>query len=209
MNVSDRINSRSLDNRRKISVRRFLGTVGGIAALAAGALALTTPAQAAATQTACGAGGVYVNEAIWQTSTQWGRAAERVCWQYTSTQVRSYAQLRIDWPANCTLSLGYGEGSVGCPIIDFTKLGKLSFYTVQIPLQWSDVDRVIHGGTCTWTNQTAFSLTSTTWTCYGPWMTIRKGGQYYSGVVGAGADVKNDGDGLKLLTSAGRVLRFT
>ena len=199
----------NLDGRRLTPRRLLTIAASGITALACGTLMLAAPAQASTTQTLCGAGGGYVNEAIWQTSTTWGRAGERVCWEYSSTQVRAFAQLRIDWPSDCTLTLGYGAGEVGCPTREFTKLGRLTFYTIQIPLRWSDVDGVIRGGTCTWTNQTAFSVNSATWTCDGPWMNIQKGGRYYSGVAGAGADVKNDGDGLKFLTPTGRYLNFT
>jgi hypothetical protein len=184
-------------------------------ALAAPALLLggvtipVTSAEAAATTTVCPAGGLYVNEAIMQTSTRWGRAGERVCWEYSDTQMRARADFRIDWPSNCTLNLGYKAGSTGCPTQVVTKLGRLNFHEIQIPVRWAGPDGVIHGDTCSWSNQTAWDMSAEVWTCPGAWMPIQKGGRYYSGVAGAGGDVKDDGDGMKLLDPVGRYLNFT
>lgn len=192
-----------------MTIRRVVSASIALALAAAGTVGLASAAQADTTQTLCGGGGIYANEAVWQTSTQWGRAGERTCFEYSSTQVRARVQLRIDWPSDCTLTVGYGAGEVGCPIRTSSKVGRLTFHVVQLPIQWADTDGAVHSGTCTWTDQTAFDLSAKTWTCVSPWMAIRKGGRYYSGVTGAGGDLKNDGDGLKLLQPTGRHLTFT
>jgi hypothetical protein len=189
---------------------RTLRSALAIFALALSAVTIpATPAVAAVTTTICGAGGQYVNEAIMQTSTRWGRAGERVCFEYSDTQVRARAQFRIDWPSNCTLSLGYNAGSTSCPSRVLTKLGRLHFYKVQIPVRWAGPDGAVHTNTCTWNNQTAWDMSATVWTCDAAWMAIQKGGRYYGGIEGAGGDVKDDGDGLKVLDPVGRHLTFT
>ncbi len=192
----------------KPAARRLAGAALAAGLGLAGLAAQPGAAVAAGTTTLCGGGGLYTGEAFWQTSTQWGRAGERLCWEYSDTQVRAVGQLRIDWPSDCTLTAGLQTAEVSCPTRE-AKLGRLTFYSVQVPLELTGPDGVTHPSTCTWDNQTAFDMDHKVWTCTSDWVGIQQGGAYRGVMTGAGGDIKHDGDGLKLLDTFSRTLHFT
>ena len=143
----------------------------------------------------------YTNGETWQTSTQWGRVRERPCVQYTDNQARAMVEFQVDWPADCSLTVGLPPSvGAGCPAKVVTKLGKLTFKNVKITSSWKAPDGQSSPFECNWTEElTAFNMQNTTFDCYGPWSPIQSNGQYAIRIDGVQADVKDDGAGQKTL----------
>lgn len=95
---------------------------------AAGTASATEP------QTLCSA---YTDDQMWQTSAQWGRVRQRLCVEFTDAEVRAQVQFQTDWPAQCSLSAGLPPSvGIDCPANRLTKLGKLTFKDVVMPISW-------------------------------------------------------------------------
>lgn len=183
------------------------GTVLAIVAGAAVGVAAPAAADESNTQTACTQ---YTDGQIWQTSTQWGRVRQRLCIEYTNTDVRAHVQLQTDWPSDCELSVGIPPtAGIGCPVGRLTKLGKLTYKKVEMPISWQHNGDPVQSTTCEFTDVTAFDMSDTTLTCDGAWMPIAKGDHNQVWADGLAADVKDDGDGLKLLPSETHGFTFT
>ncbi|MBU2667176.1 hypothetical protein KOI35_27075 [Actinoplanes bogorensis] len=180
-------------------LRRTLGGGLAMAALLIGFVVFAVPQPAmAATQTICTD---FTNAKVWQTRTSWARIRERACLEYSGAQVRPRTQVQVDWPADCTLSIGVPPSVTGgCPSSRLTKSPDLLFRLLDIQQGWKvgTANRV--NGTCriqSW-NVGRLQQSTFTKTCVGSWVP-RKRLVEYRVFVNVTADVWADGDGLKSL----------
>src|SRR3954452_15629872 len=113
--------------------------VGGIASLLVSTIvAMAKPASAAPNSKICSQ---YTNEQVWQTSADWARVRERTCaeWVPNGNMIRARGEFQIDWPSNCTLSVGLPpSGAVGCPWSTTWKHHRIGFNSLQIHMKWRD-----------------------------------------------------------------------
>jgi hypothetical protein len=159
-------------------------------------------------QTVCTA---YTDDQVWQTSAQWGRVRQRLCVEYTRTDVRAHVQFQTDWPTSCSLSTGIPP-SVGaaCPVSTLAKLNGLTYKTVNIPIRWQVGMNPTGTFACSFSDVDADNSPGvTTLDCNGAWMPLFHGVPYQVWVDGAQADVKDDGDGVKVLPSETHSFNFS
>jgi hypothetical protein len=180
-------------------MKRAVAGALAIAAALAGVTVFASPQPAyAATQTVCTD---FTNAKVWQTRTSWARIRERACLEYTGTQVRPRTQVQVDWPADCSLSIGVPPTVSGsCPTSRLSKSPDLLFRTVDIQQGWKigSANRV--NGTChseAW-NVGRLRQSTFTKTCVGSWSPRNRLVEYRVD-VNVTADVWADGDGLKQL----------
>ncbi|WP_194818826.1 hypothetical protein [Nocardia sp. XZ_19_385] len=103
--------------------------------LAFGSASLLPPAANADNrEEITGACSAYTNEQLWQTSLRWARARERVCYEENSKrEIRAVVQFQVDWPTNCSLSVGLPpQVGAGCPIDATMKRASLSMRNVEM-----------------------------------------------------------------------------
>ncbi|MEV6279452.1 hypothetical protein [Nocardia sp. NPDC051832] len=103
-------------------------------ALAFGSASLLPP-TANADEKITGSCTAYTNEQLWQTSLRWARARERICYEENSKrEVRAVVQFQVDWPTNCSLSVGLPpQYAAGCPLdATLRKRASLSMRNVEM-----------------------------------------------------------------------------
>ncbi|MEU6197794.1 hypothetical protein [Streptomyces sp. NPDC047061] len=171
-----------------------------------GVSVIGTSASAAepVTQTSCSD---YTNSKVWQTRTQWARVSERVCLEWTTTKVngawkvRGRWEFRVDWPSDCTLSVGLPpSGGISCPAGRALKNPSLAFKNVIIDGGWKEGAGATRTGRCQFQNRYASRMNRSAYVqgCSGPWMVGRKGSSFVISMSAQG-DVADDGDGEKFL----------
>jgi hypothetical protein len=179
--------------------RRLLSGIA--AAILAGAMALFAtpqPALAAATQTICTS---WTNSQVWQTSTSWSRVRDRLCLEYTAVQVRARTQFQVDWPSECSITIGIPPTVTGgCPVSRFLRAPNNLFLSVQMHQGWMVGSGKRVNGTCTSSNWNAMRSAQSTYTktCVGGWAPRKRLVEYrvYLSVAG---DIWADNDGFKQL----------
>lgn len=174
-------------------VTRVITTLA--AALVASAGLVFVQATPAAAATICSA---YTNGEVWQTSTRWGRVRERVCLEYTSTQVRGRVYMQVDYPQSCSLTVGLPpSGGISCPGSTQTKAANLDLHgnKISVGIKRGSATKYY---TCTWGSWSAGGHVTMTRSCYTPYLSDAYSSYrvYARDVMG---DVKSDGDGWKVL----------
>jgi hypothetical protein len=167
--------------------------------------AVASPADAASSTKVCSD---WTNEHVWQTTTAGGRVRERTCleWIPNGNQIRARGEFQVDWPTNCSLSIGLPiSGSAGCPASFYTKDKYVDFNSIQIHMQWRNAAGAWGEGSCNWKSQHARKGVTTptaTWSCSSPYQAHPAG--TYVNWVDVTADVANDGDGYKTCEPIGK-----
>lgn len=162
----------------------------------------------------------YSQGDVWQTRFAWVRARYRLCMPVSidGDTVQPIVQLQFDWPINCSLSVGFPPaGSVGCPLGVQAKEPRVNFrnfvkvngrpVAIRIPLSITHPNGKTYLAWCNYTssgNPLGVNIRQnggqTTYTCRGPKFT-RMSGVYTVGSPGPQADVADDGDTERILTS--------
>lgn len=164
----------------------------------------TSVAAAPETRTSCSD---FTNSKVWQTRSQWARVSERLCLEWTTTKVngswlvRGRWQFRVDWPVDCSLSVGLPpSGGISCPAGRAWKNPSLTFRNVIIDGGWRAGSAPAASGRCQSLNWYTSRMVQSTYTrtCHGPWM-VGRPGSVFTISMSAQGDVADDGDGEKTL----------
>jgi hypothetical protein len=140
--------------------------------------------------------------------------------EYTDMQVRPMVGLRFDWPAFCSLSVGFPfSTSVGCSDAGLTvKSKEITLRSVFVPVRTQNpIPEAPQAVGCNWNDEvtvqnftdlgvTAVPRAPTEFNCFGRWSQIRKGGIYTLDFGGSQVDAKDDGQSPKNV--AGASVRF-
>ncbi|MFC4058036.1 hypothetical protein ACFOWE_07000 [Planomonospora corallina] len=189
-----------MDRNRWLSSASAVGLLGAL--LTAGVVS-AAPGQAVAdvTSKVCTD---YTNEKVWQTTNGWARARLRTCleWVPNGNAIRARGEFQLDWPSNCTLSVGLPRSvSATCPAGLLRKSAGMSLKKLHLNIGWRDsATGAWKYGTCTTTLNARFAgigSSPRTKYCTGPWMAHPAG--VHSSSVSITADVADDGDDYKTL----------
>lgn len=187
--------------------RNFIRGLVAAASLGLLSVSVCCPSASAAASTTQVACSDYTNSKVWQTSAQWSRVSERVCLEWTAASangsrlVRGRWQFRVDWPTDCSLSVGLPPaGGISCPAGRAVKNPSMTFKNVIIDGGWRAGSGPTSTGRCSSQNWYTSRMQQATYvrTCNGPWMRGTRGSSFTIS-LSAQADVADDGDGQKLL----------